>query len=167
MGRTNRERAENALAALPSNVLPAIQSTIDMSVWMVSAQPEEPDIIAFVTGAKRDLQNSDNSIMEDYDNEAMDMPDPDEVPEEEDTEEVLVDPEVPLRYHKPGIFVDSRYRSAVYAIAQTRYEELKHQQVSLGHNLMYPFSSMEEFKVIDFIREAGLSYNHIEKLLHL
>ena len=167
ISRTNRERVENDLATLPNNVLPAIQSTIDMSMWMAPAPPDEPDIIDFVTGAKCDLHIWDNSIMEDYDINTMDLPDPDGVPGEEDTEDVLIDPEAPLRYHKPGIFVDSPYRSAVYAIAQTLYEELKNQQVSQGHNLMYPFSSMEEYEVVDFIREAGLSYDHIEKLMRL
>ena len=165
MDRTLRERAENALVQLPRNVLPDIQSTIDLSMWTAPAPPEEPDIIAFVTGAERDFQSFDDGILEDFNESNNDASE--DTLGVDDTEEQSVDPEAPLRYHKPGIYVDSRYRSTVYAFTETWYEELRNQQLALGHNVMYPFSSTEEFEVVDFIREAGLSYDHIEKLMRL
>ena len=97
MDQRHRERAKNSLTALLSSVLPAIQSTIDLSMWTVPTPHEEPDIIAFVTRVDCDLQSFDNTILEDKSNANNDVSDSVEAQGDNNDEEVLVEPEAPLR----------------------------------------------------------------------
>ena len=78
-----------------------------------------------------------------------------------------IDPEAPVMYSKPGVFIESRYRSAIYGYTYTRYEELKLSQQKLSDSALYPFHSLQEYELVRFIWKAGLTHNEIEELLKI
>ena len=154
---------------MPNNSLSSIQDTVDMSLWVVRAPLPEIDIQDYVTGAEMDwvnwepVESADDGEVADY----ADEQDASDGCSEPPLDVADIDPEALLRYHMPGIVVESNYRSTVYAFTNTRYEELRNNQLAQGGGPMYPFASVEEYEVVEFIRKSGLSYDNIKKFLEL
>ena len=59
-----------------------------------------------------------------------------------------IDPEAHPMYGKPGIFIESRYRSAILGYNATHYDELLVAQRSESKYILYPFHSLPEYELV-------------------
>ena len=76
-----------------------------------------------------------------------------------------VDPEAPIKYHIPGVYLESLYRTRVHAFGKSYYEELRDIQIKNGLSPLFPFATRDDFEVAKFIHNAGLTVNNTEELL--
>ena len=166
MSNTRRQFYEDELSTrTEGDSIRDIQTTIDMRMWQQRFPTQEPDDIEYGKGyveQTADMVYADESIMN------VDMSSQSPSTDHDEVENVgVLDPEAPLKYTKPGIIVESFHRATVYAFSNTRHEEMRSKQDTMARGSMYPFASEEEYEIVQFILDSGLTYDQIEKLMKL
>ena len=149
-----REKLEEQVRDLPGNNLELIQSAFNMALYapFPGGHDVEDDIDDIALAGKEDYDN----VLGSEELEAYDGPNP-----------MDIDPEAPLKYSKPGIFIESKYHSMIIGYCHTPFEMLKMEQLESGRSALYPFQSFDKYQLVRFMKTAGLTNNDITEMLGL